>query len=198
MSDAELLDRASEALASCSNAKAAIKTIEAEAGGLAQQVVASGRDRSPTRWGLSTIMDNNTATPIVSEPVFDALHTLAGVRARYPIGNAGLMHVYGYLLSREPTPYGLERERWLEPQTALALGLERHAFAPRLLDASATPLLERVTQALEPLVARESEHGVLLGQDGSGSAHRAATDDAVHDRGSGWPSRGNAWGGPGR
>jgi hypothetical protein len=56
-------------------------------------------------WGLSTVIDENTGTSVVAASVFRALHERAGIDARFPIGNAGLLHVYGYLLSttRRPT-----------------------------------------------------------------------------------------------
>lgn len=82
------------------------------------------------QWSRSTVVDENTGTAVVPEALFAELHARARLPARFPIGNAGLLHVYGYLLSREPTPYGLKRERWLDGELARAYGLEPAAFLP--------------------------------------------------------------------
>lgn len=59
------------------------------------------------RWGRSTVIDENVEAAVIPEALFAALHARAGLRAEWPVGNAGLVHVYGYLLSTVPTPYGL-------------------------------------------------------------------------------------------
>ncbi len=55
-------------------------------------------------WGRSTAVDENTGTGVIAPALFDELHRRAGLPATWPVGNAGLLHCYGYLLSREPTP----------------------------------------------------------------------------------------------
>ncbi|MER3386988.1 MAG: amino acid deaminase [Microcella pacifica] len=102
------------------------------------------------KWGRSTAMDENTGTATVDPALFAALHSRAHVEARWPVGHAGLLHVYGYLLSTTPTPYGLKRERWLDGGLARAYGLADDAFVPW---ARSTTLLERVSDAAEALVA---------------------------------------------
>ncbi|MFC7927837.1 amino acid deaminase [Microbacterium laevaniformans] len=104
-------------------------------------------------WGLSTVIDENTGTSVVAASVFRALHERAGIDARFPIGNAGLLHVYGYLLSTTPTPYGLKRDRWLDGALARAYGLAADAFLPWALPTGET-LLARVAAAATALVER--------------------------------------------
>lgn len=108
--------------------------------------VAAGRF---ARWGRSTVIDELARQPVIDPPVFAALHARAGIDARWPVGNAGLLHVYGYLLSAVPTPYGLKRARWLDGALAGAYGLPRDAFFP--WTASRT-LLDRVTEVAEALL----------------------------------------------
>ena len=101
-------------------------------------------------WALSTVIDENIDAPVITRPEFDALHAAAGLTAEWPVGNAGLLHVYGYLLSTVPTPFGLKGDRWLDGALAAALGLCPGAF--RLADASSAgdTVLHRVTDAVLP------------------------------------------------
>ncbi|WP_312676556.1 amino acid deaminase [Microbacterium sp.] len=114
-------------------------------------------------WATSTVVDENTGTAILSREVFEALHARARITATWPVGNAGLLHVYGYLLSTAPTPYGLKRERWLGADLARACGLPDDAFVPW---SSPRTLLDRATSAAErlfsraPLVRERLETGV--------------------------------------
>lgn len=112
------------------------------------------------RWGRSTVIDENTGSAVVTVGLFDQLHTRAGISATFPVGNAGLLHVYGYLLSTEPTPYGLKRERWLDGALARAYGLDADAFLPW------TPpdtLLARVDAAASALLTTATVHEEDLG-----------------------------------
>lgn len=109
---------------------------------------AAGRFAS---WGRSTIVDENVGQAVLPRALFDELHARAGLDASWPVGNAGLLHVYGYLLSTTPTPYGLKRERWLADDLALACGLFRGAFSPWT---GADTLLSRVTAAAASLLSR--------------------------------------------
>lgn len=102
-------------------------------------------------WGASTVIDENLGTPVLEMPLFDALHARAGLRAEWPVGNAGLLHVYGYLLSTVVTPYGLKRDRWLDGALARAYGLAPDTFVPSAREAS---LLARVGDAASALLAR--------------------------------------------
>ena len=91
-------------------------------------------------WGRSTVIDENIGAPVISRALFDELHRRAGITAQWPVGNAGLLHCYGYLLSLVETPYGLKRERWVTPALAEACALAPDAFLPWL---DGTTLLER-------------------------------------------------------
>ena len=107
------------------------------------------------RWWRSTIVDENVGAPVLPRAVFDRLHDEAGEPAAWPVGNAGLLHVYGYLLSTTPTPYGLKRERWTGPDLARAYGLAPDAFLPGDPAVGADPgptLLARVTDAASGLL----------------------------------------------
>lgn len=117
---------------------------------LAEQVVADAAAGRFAEWGMSTTIDENIATAVVTRPVFDELHAMSHLLAQWPVGNAGLLHVYGYLLSAVPTPYGMKHERWTGGGLALALGLEPTAFAP-WLDSDETTL-QRVADAALPIL----------------------------------------------
>ncbi|HCS61787.1 MAG TPA: amino acid deaminase [Microbacterium sp.] len=95
--------------------------------------VSIAQDRAAARfsqWGRSTVVDENVGKPVLAQAAFEYLHELAGVEASWPIGNAGVLHCYGYLLSRVSTPYGLKRERWLGADLAQAYDLGGDAFIP--------------------------------------------------------------------
>lgn len=81
-------------------------------------------------WGRSSVIDENTGAGIIPRALFEELHVQADIAADWPIGNAGVLHCYGYLLSLEPTPYGLKRERWTEGVLAHACHLPPDAFHP--------------------------------------------------------------------
>ena len=101
-------------------------------------------------WGRSTAIDENTGTAVIPRALFEEVHARAGVAADWPIGNAGVLHCYGYLLSLEPTPYGLKRERWIESTLARACRLPPDAFHPWR---EAPTLLARATAAASALLA---------------------------------------------
>ena len=111
-------------------------------------------DREQARfdaWGLSTVIDENVGASVISRSLFAELHRRAGIDAEWPIGNAGLLHCYGYLLSLVETPYGFKRERWIGGELAVACGLAPHAFLPWQEGRS---LLERATGAASGILAR--------------------------------------------
>lgn len=109
-------------------------------------------------WGRSSVIDENTGTAMLPPAVFSAIHARAGIPAHWPVGNAGVLHVYGYLLSLEPTPYGLKRSRWLDGALATAYGLASDAFVPWV---GSRTILDRVGDAagelLSSAVARSSD-----------------------------------------
>lgn len=121
------------------------------------------------RWGLSTVRDELAGVEVLPESLFAELHRLAGLPSNWPVGNAGLLHVYGYLLSTTPTPFGLKRDRWTRGETAAALGLPAEEFAPWGAGGGAgsepgagTPL-ERVASAMAGVLAAPTvASGVLL------------------------------------
>lgn len=51
---------------------------------------------------------------MIERPVFDALHEAAGLSADWPVGPAGVLHVYGYWFSGMQTPFCLNRNRCSE------------------------------------------------------------------------------------
>lgn len=101
-------------------------------------------------WTSSTVVDGNADSPVLNRSVFSWLHRGLPDTFEFPIGHAGLIHTYGYLLSPVLTPYGLKRERWLTADLAEAFGLEPSFFYPT---ASAVPLMERVAQVALPTLA---------------------------------------------
>ncbi|WP_125100091.1 amino acid deaminase [Leucobacter chromiireducens] len=108
---------------------------------------AAGRFES---WGSSTLIDEFTGVPSIPRELFDALHAAAGIRAEFPVGNAGLLHVYGYWFSRVPTPFGYKRDRWADGALARALGRPADEFLLGATPAGTT--LARVTRAALPVL----------------------------------------------
>jgi hypothetical protein len=109
-------------------------------------------------WGQSTVIDENVQVPVISAAQFEELHTAAGLAAVWPIGNAGLLHVYGYLLSTVVTPYGLKGDRWRDGELAQLFGLAPGAFLLESAAAAGTTVLQRVTDAALPHLAHPA-HG---------------------------------------
>ncbi|MEV8339508.1 amino acid deaminase [Leucobacter sp. NPDC077196] len=111
-------------------------------------------------WGASTVIDEHTAVPSFERDIFDALHAAAGIDAAFPVGNAGLLHVYGYWFSEVPTPFGFKRDRWQNGELARALGQRGTAFhlmrGSTSGDPGSTPL-QRITEAALPLLLRPPE-----------------------------------------
>lgn len=117
-----------------------------------RQDAAAGRFAS---WTHSTVIDEYIQGPIIERDTFAKLHALADIPARFPVGNAGLIHVYGYWLSAVHTPFGYKRDRWSQGHLAAALGQPRESFWLDYVDSvapgSSTPL-QRVTDACLPLL----------------------------------------------
>jgi hypothetical protein len=109
-------------------------------------------------WGLSTVIDENVQAAVISSVQFKELHAAAGLTAVWPIGNAGLLHVYGYLLSTQVTPYGLKGDRWRDGELAQLFGLAPTAFLLESAAAAGTTVLQRVTDAALPHLAHPA-HG---------------------------------------
>lgn len=160
--------------------------------GIAASVRRDAADGLFDAWDLSTVVDENTGEAVLPEALFHHLHATAGLDAAWPVGNAGLVHVYGYLFSLAETPYGLKRERWLDAELAAAYGEGTlfHAEALRGRTVSVTPLA-RITAAARGLLA---EHTVRVERIGPVRARiavgrRAASGPAALayaiDRGSG-------------
>jgi hypothetical protein len=102
-------------------------------------------------WGLSTVLDSSTGgQPVIPRNQFDALHFAASLTAEWPVGNAGLLHVYGYLLSTVETPHGYKRDRWVGGTLAEALGRPADFFLPQRADEADETVLQRVTDELLP------------------------------------------------
>ena len=114
-------------------------------------------------WGVSTVVDENVGVPVIDRVTFDRLHTAAGIAAEWPLGNAGLIHVYGYLLSTVETPYGLKRERWEGGALARTFGLSASAFLLADAAAAGETVLQRVTEVVRrPLEAPQARNGAIL------------------------------------
>ena len=109
-------------------------------------------------WGSSTVIDENTQAPVISRAQFDELHAAAGLTAVWPVGNAGLLHVYGYLLSTVVTPYGRKGDRWRDGELAQLFGLAPGAFLLESAAAAGKTVLQRVTAAALPHLAHPA-HG---------------------------------------
>lgn len=117
--------------------------------GLAHQLAADAASGRFAEWGRSSAIDENVGEAVIPEGLFATLHRRAACAAQWPVGNAGLLHVYGYLLSDVETPYGLKRTRWLDGALARAYGLPVDEFRPTECGST---LLARVTQAARALL----------------------------------------------
>lgn len=132
--------------------------------GIAASIRQDAADGLFDAWELSTTVDENTGGPVIPEALFHHLHATAGLDATWPVGNAGLVHVYGYLFSLAETPYGLKRERWLDAELAAAYG-ERTLFHAEALSGravSVTPLA-RITDAARTLLAEHTVREERIG-----------------------------------
>ena len=148
---------------------------------MADQIRADAAASRFARWGRSTVVDTHIGEPVLARELFDELHGLAGLVGdeasaagiAWPIGNAGLLHVYGYLLSTGDTPHGPKRDRWLGGGVARAFGLPGDAFAPWFVTPSATGStpLERITAVAEPFAVDPADGDfTVLWIDETGSA----------------------------
>lgn len=146
-----------------------------------QQVEASRSDPAEmAKWALSTVIDDNVQAPIFDERVFSWLHRGAPGTFAFPIGHAGLMHTYGYLLSSVETPYGLKRQRWLTDDLANAFGLKPSFFFPT---ASTVPLMKRVASVVLPtLTDPTADSRTILGIDEVIDCRRRMRTVYVRDR----------------
>ena len=128
------------------------------------QVKADAASGAFDDWGLSTVIDENIDAPVIPRDEYERLNRLAGLAAAWPIANAGLVHVYGYLLSTVQTPYGLKRDRWLNGALALALGLPSEAFLPSVafLPSGSGTLLSRVSAAVLPRLTDPPKDALLV------------------------------------
>ncbi|MBY6676500.1 hypothetical protein HQ314_06190 [Rhodococcus sp. BP-332] len=118
---------------------------------LVRQVLASQHDDEQlAHWTSSTVIDDNVQAPVFDEATFAWLHRGLTDVYDFPIGHAGLMHTYGYLLSTVVTPYGLKRQRWLTSDLAVAFGKEPTHLQPT---PSGTPLMERVASTVLPALS---------------------------------------------
>lgn len=104
------------------------------------------------RWGAATAIDARTGEALVPQALFGALHERAGLKAAWPIGNAGLLLTYATLLSAVDADRN--RERWLGADLARGLGLDGAHFIP--WEGSLT-LLDRATEAAAVLLASGGE-----------------------------------------
>lgn len=139
-----------------------VLAVDGPLGWLAVQVLADREHGTLGRWARSTVVDESTGSPVLDRGVLARLQTLAGQPVEFPGADAGLAHVYGYLLSTAPTPYGLKRDRWTGGALATALGLDPRHLLPWHRPDGRT-LLERVTDAVLPRLADPT--GALLVRD---------------------------------
>ncbi|MGI6878743.1 amino acid deaminase [Microbacterium sp. gxy059] len=122
-------------------------------------------------WAWSTVMDEHVGGAVVDEEIVRALHETAGGRFRFPVGHAGLLHVYGYLFSTVRTPFGGKSDRWNDGVLATRLGREPGAF--RLGDSPDETPLARVTSAGLPLLLDPPDGAVVRDEAVGGLRTRA-------------------------
>lgn len=106
-------DKIESLLTSATGGRIGLRAFQAELPELSQQMI---RDRGCTcleQWAESLNYDDKAKARITDRKILNAIGRLV----HYPIRrgtayHAGLMHTYGYMLSRLETPYGLKHERW--------------------------------------------------------------------------------------
>ncbi|MEL7370381.1 MAG: hypothetical protein AAFN74_15795 [Myxococcota bacterium] len=76
-------------------------------------------------WGTSSNYDEIAKKQIVAPPIMRMLAAEIGLKYGRRTFHAGYLHTYGYLFSTLLTPYGLKRDRWLEPTLDERFGFER-------------------------------------------------------------------------
>lgn len=145
--------------------------------GLAAQLAADAASGSFAGWGRSSAIDENVGGPVIPERMFAELHHRAGCDARWPVGNAGLLHVYGYLLSDVETPYGLKRMRWLDGALARAYGLPADEFFPA---ERGSTLLTRVARAASALLDTHTVRADRFGGVSTRTAIGRAAAEGAH------------------
>lgn len=120
---------------------------------LEDALAAIARDQQSGRigaWSRSTVIDENVGEAVIDRELFARIHDAGGVEADFPVGNAGLIHVYGYLFSSVVTPFGYKSDRWNDGVLARCLGLPADHFRLGASD-DETPL-ERVLAAVMPVL----------------------------------------------
>lgn len=126
------------------------ESVEPPAQWFADQVEGSKSDPAQMAlWTSSTVIDDNVQGAVFGPEVFSWIHEGAPGSYDFPVGHAGLMHTYGYLLSTVVTPYGLKSQRWLTTDLAEAFGVDPHFFHPTY---STVPLMERVASKAMPIL----------------------------------------------
>ncbi|QWT22764.1 amino acid deaminase [Subtercola sp. PAMC28395] len=148
VSFAEELHRASMALVSTDSDTAVQRILQDDTPLLLAKLAADRAAGSFAHWGLSTVIDENLHAPVVGRTLFETLHSLAGLSAEWPVGNAGVLHLYGYLLSSITTPYGLKRERWVTDELSSAVGRSSSFVS----SSGGSGWLQEVTGALVPIL----------------------------------------------
>ncbi|MBW0254392.1 amino acid deaminase [Cellulomonas sp. PS-H5] len=165
-------------------------------GWLAAQVDADRERGTFGRWGRSSVVDELTGAPVVPGPVLAWLQRRAGLPVEFPGADAGLAHVYGYLLSTAATPFGLKRDRWTGGALAGALGLDPRHLLPWHRPDGRT-LLERVTDAVLPVLADPDAGALLVRDDAVLGTADALRTVVVRAQGVGGGALVYGWVGPG-
>lgn len=132
------------------------------------------------RWSWSTVIDENVGEAVVDRDIFERIHDVGGVEPRFPVGNAGLIHVYGYLFSTVRTPHGYKSDRWNDGVLARTLGAPDGWFRlgasaeetplARVLDAALPRLVDPIVEATEWEAGRIRQRAVITPPAPDGSA----------------------------
>lgn len=136
------------------------------------------------RWARSTVVDELTGAPVLPPAVLAWLQRRAGLPVEFPGSDAGLAHVYGYLLSTATTPFGRKRDRWTGGGLAVALGLDPRHLLPWHRPDGRT-LLERVTDAVLPVLGSPPADALLVRDDAVPGTADALRTVVIRAQGSG-------------
>ena len=76
-------------------------------------------------WATSRNYDENAKATIVAPEIIRMIADIVGRRPTTKTFHAGYLHTYGYLFSTLVTPYGLKRDRWIQPTLDARFGFGR-------------------------------------------------------------------------
>lgn len=130
--DADILESAARQIHRCRSTARAIEILASETPRIYSQLEEIREVPEVLEfWGNSYNFDENARQIIVNPKVLKAIGAIANWPLEGSPCHSGLLHTYGYLFSVIDTPYGMKRDRWLQPKIARGVGLPSSLFSPQ-------------------------------------------------------------------